>query len=90
MDAKDWIIESSTYIKMCIRKVEIHHVVGGRLFPHKIPLPADCCPENLTSELLDDKYTKIYQMLIGLMQRDSVIGRLDVCFVVFFSESFLC
>ena len=82
VEEKVWVVGSSTYTKEAVRKMESHPVIGGKLYPHRTPLPADCHPEISTSELLDDKMTKIYQMLVGLMQWASVIGRLDICFAV--------
>ena len=45
-------------------------------------MPAACHPELDDSPLLDEKKTKIYQMLIGTIQWACVTGRLDVCFAV--------
>ena len=73
-EEKAWVVGFSTYSKEAVRKVEGHPVIGGKLYPHRTPLPADCRPEISSSELLDDKMTKIYQMLIGLMQWKSVIS----------------
>ena len=81
-DEKAWVFGSSTHTKEAVRKVESHPVIGGKLHPHRTPLPADCHPEISLSELLDDKMTKIYQILIGLMQWVSVIGRLNIRFAV--------
>ena len=64
-DEKAWVVGSSTYTKEAVRKVESYPLIGGKLYPHITPLPADCHPEISTSELLDDKMTNIYQMLIS-------------------------
>ena len=81
-EEKSWVVCSSTYWKEAVRKVESRPAIGGTLYPHRTPLSTDCLSEITTSELLDDKMTKIYQMLIGLMQSASVIGRLDICYAI--------
>ena len=87
-EEKAWVVGSSTYTKESVKKVESHPVIGGKLYPHRTLFPADCHPEISTSGLLDDKMTNIYQMLIGLIQWASVIGRLDIRFSLSSLSSF--
>ena len=56
--------------------------LGGRLFPHKVPLPPECHPDLDDSPLLNEKQIRLYQILIGTIQWACVVSRLDVCFAV--------
>ena len=56
--------------------------LGGRLFPHKVPLPPEYHLELDSSPLLNEKQIRLYQMLIGTIQWACVVGCLDVCFAV--------
>ena len=66
-EEKNWIVDSSMYSKESVIKVESNPVIVGKVYVYITLLPADCHAEISTSELLDDKMTNIYQMLIGLM-----------------------
>ena len=78
---KAWVVGCQTFCKEIIQRVE-QDLIKGQLYPHKIPLPADCHPELDDSPLLDDGKTKMYQQLIGMLQWACTVGRLDICFAV--------
>ena len=80
-EEKCWVLGCQTYCKEAVQRVEQDHL-GGTLYPHKIPLPANCHPELDDSPLLDSRKAKLYQVLIGTIQWACVVGRLDVCFAV--------
>ena len=78
-----WILSCATYVKECVRRLEDAKAGPGfSLQPHKTPTPTDCHPELDTSELLDEKHTQQYQMLIGMAQWACTIGRLDISYAV--------
>lgn len=79
-DENAWVVGCQTYIKECIRRIEDGDTFDGTLYPHRTPLPPECHPELDDSELLDDRGTKAYQMLIGMAQWAVTIGRLDIAF----------
>ena len=64
---KAWVVGCQTYCKEAVRRVEQEHI-KGTLYPHKIPLPADCHPELNDSPLLDIGKAKLYQIIIGTIQ----------------------
>ena len=86
---KVWVVSCQTYVKEAVRQVENNEHLGGELYPHKVPLPADCHPEVDDSPLLDDKQTKLFQMLIETIQWVCVMGRIDICFAVSSLSRFL-
>ena len=55
-------------------------MIDGRLWEHKIPLPAEVHLEMDESSLLDDQGTKLYQTPIGMAQWACTIGCLDISF----------
>ena len=68
-----WTYSCKTYEKEAIRKAEERF---GPLPKKKTPLKsADCHPEMDTSELLDLKEHRKYQVLLGMLQWNYTIGR---------------
>ena len=79
-DNKAWKISCSTYVKECIKKLEAHPAVGGKLYGHKTSLPDGIHPEVDESEHLNDEKTHLYQQLLGCAQWANTLCRLDISF----------
>ena len=52
-EEKAWVIGCQTYVKEAVHRIEDNDQLGGALYPHKVPLLADCHPELDDSPLLD-------------------------------------
>lgn len=65
-----------------MRKVEADPLIGGKLYPHKKPLPEGVHPKIDESPLLDPEGVRTYQMLIGSAQWANTLTRLDICYAV--------
>ena len=70
-----------TYITECVRRLEDPQMFG-MLLPKHAPMPPECHPELDDSPLLDSKGIRQFQMLIGMAQWATTIGRLDISFAV--------
>jgi Reverse transcriptase (RNA-dependent DNA polymerase) len=83
-DENAWVIGCSTYLDECIRRLEADPelCLNGTIYPHRTPLPEGCHPELDESPLLSEVGIRKYQMLIGMAQWASTIGRLDIAFAV--------
>ena len=80
-ELKCWTVSCSTYLKECIRRLEIDHsFIDGSLVEHKNPLPDKDHPEMDNSPLLDEAGIHKYQMLVGMAQWACTIGRLDISY----------
>ena len=79
---KAYHIGCQTYIKECVRKVEAHPDLGGKLYEHKTPIPEVVHPETDDSDFLDLKGIRLYQMLMGMAQWAVCVSRLDIAFAV--------
>ena len=76
---KTWVIGSKTYVTEAVRRLEGLH---GTLAKQNTPLPPDCHPELDKTPLLNEDGIRTYQMLIGMAQWATLIGRLDITFAV--------
>jgi hypothetical protein len=83
-DENAWVIGCSTYLEECIRRLESDPelCLNGTIYPHRTPLPEGCHPELDESPLLSEVGIRKYQMLIGMAQWASTIGRPDIAFTV--------
>ena len=59
-----WIVSSQTYVKETVQQIEDNDQLGGTLYPHKVPLPADCHSELDDSPLLGDRQTNCTKWLL--------------------------
>jgi hypothetical protein len=75
-----WCIGCKTYITEAVRRIE--EFLGKPLQKKDTPMVDGDHPEEDSSELLDDKDHKTYQMLIGMLVWICCIGRVDVTFPV--------
>jgi hypothetical protein len=74
-----WSMSSDTYIKRAIADVEQHlDNIGETLVKQRQPILVDYCPELDGTPLLNDKLTKYYQGLIGVLRWATELGRIDI------------
>jgi hypothetical protein len=83
-----WSVGCATYLKECVCKVEDDEYFGGKLYTHKTQLPLNVQPEMDDTEFLDAYGIRKYQMLIGMAQWASTIGRLVIFCSIFFKPFF--
>ena len=76
------VLGCNTYIKECLRRIEALLPDGEFLHTKRTPLPEGEHPELDDSPLLDASGRQRYQMLIGMAQWATTIGRLDISFAV--------
>jgi hypothetical protein len=89
-DENAWVIGCSTHLEECIRCLESDPglCLNGTIYPHRTPFPEGCHPELDKRPLLSKVGIRKYQMLIGMAQWASTIGRPDITFTVLLLSQF--